>query len=96
MNGTWKNWAAHAALGIVIAALFGLAFTPTAGFAVSAAYWIAKEAGEFSVKHWDAPGRPWADFNPFDKRRTADDRFDLFSGLFGAAVGAAVLAGVGA
>lgn len=92
MNGTWKNWVAHALLGVVIAVMFGFVFTPFAGLAVSAVYWIAKEAGEFSVKHWDAPGRPWADFNPFDVHRTADDQLDLLSGLMGAALGAAIAA----
>jgi hypothetical protein len=92
MNGTWKNYAKHAALGLAIAVVFGFALGPVSGFVVSTVYWMAKEAGEFSVKHWDAPGRPWADLNPFHPLRTTDDRLDLLSGWAGAGVGAAIVA----
>lgn len=94
MNGTLTNYAKHAALGALIAVLFGAFLGPVAGGVVSAVYWLAKEAGEFSVKHWDAPGRPFADLWPFHSRRTLDDRLDLLSGFVGALAGAAFVAAV--
>jgi hypothetical protein len=92
MNGTWQNYAKHAALGALIAILFGAVLGALSGLAVSAVYWLAKEAGEFSVKHWDAPGRPLADVNPWHPLRTRDDRLDLFSGWAGGVIGAAFVA----
>lgn len=94
MNGTAMNYLKHAVLGAVIAAAFGFLLGPWSGFAVSAVYWWAKEAGEFSAKHWDAPGRPLADFNPFHPMRTTDDRLDLLSGVVGAAAGAFLVAAI--
>jgi hypothetical protein len=95
MNGTLANYAKHAALGAVIAILFGAFLGAVAGGVVSAVYWLAKEAGEFSVKHWDAPGRPLADLWPFHSRRNRDDRLDLLSGWIGAFLGAAFVAFAG-
>lgn len=89
-NGTWKNWAQHVGLGAAMGALATIATGPVCGAVVGVVYWWAKEAGEFSVKHWDAKGRPLADFWPFHPRRTRDDRLDLFSGWLGVGIGVAV------
>jgi hypothetical protein len=88
-NGTARNWLLHGALGALIGGGVTLALGPASGALVGAVYWWAKEAGEFSVKHWDAPGRPLADLWPFHPRRTRDDRLDLFSGWAGTAAGVA-------
>jgi hypothetical protein len=95
MNGSFSNYAKHAALGALIALIFGAFFGALSGGVISAVYWLAKEAGEFSVKHWDAPGRPLADLWPFHSRRTRDDRLDLLSGWIGAFLGATFVALVG-
>lgn len=92
MNGTLENYVKHAALGALIALVFGLAFGAVSGGIISGVYWWAKEAGEFSVKHWDAPGRPLADLNPWHPLRTPDDRLDLLSGVLGAVVGGVLAA----
>jgi hypothetical protein len=92
MNGTWKNYAKHAGLGVAIALLFGALFGAGAGFWIGLVWFWAKEAGEFSVKHWDAPGRPLADLNPFHELRTPDDRLDLLSGAAGAVIGGVLAA----
>jgi len=77
MNGTWRNWLAHAALALVIVTLVWLIFgsTPVAATVATVWFW-AKEAGEKS-KDWSAPRRPWSDLNPFDSRWSRDDRMDL-------------------
>ena len=82
MNGTISNWLKHAGIAVAIQMIVGVIIGSMALGAVLAVwgYWW-KEAGEYSVKHCDAPNRPWADFNPFDERRTRDDRMDLLAPL---------------
>ncbi len=92
MNGTIRNWLAHAGLGLLLALIFATLFGTASGGAVfGAVYFIAKEAGEFSAKHWDEPGRPLADFNPLHPLRTRDDRLDWFSGVGGALAGGIII-----
>lgn len=86
MNGTVKNWLLHGLCAIAIQMVCAFATGSLVYGAVVAfwGYWW-KEAGEFSVRHWHAENRPFADFNPFHSLRTHDDRMDL------AAVAVAVL-----
>ncbi|API60543.1 hypothetical protein BSL82_15670 [Tardibacter chloracetimidivorans] len=83
MNGTMMNWLKHAALAALITVVFGLAFSPVAGWTIALVFFWAKEAGEKS-KDWSAPGRPWSDWNPFSRRWEQDDVLDLASAIFGA------------
>lgn len=82
-NGTWLNYANHAALAAVIAFVCALFGEPFWGGIVASVYFWAKEIGEKCVR-WDAPRRPWSDINPFDPRWSKDDRLDLASALLGA------------
>ena len=91
MNGTWRNWAVHAALAAAIVAAFtSIGLPAIAGALIATAWFWGKETGEKS-KDWSAPRRPWSDFNPADPRWSIDDRLDLLMPVAAATIMALVL-----
>ncbi|API58471.1 hypothetical protein BSL82_03440 [Tardibacter chloracetimidivorans] len=81
LNGSLGNYAAHAALSLALGGVMVFLTGSPLGLLLGSLWFIAKEAGEFSAKHPEAPGRPWADLNPLHALRTKDDKRDWFSGV---------------
>ena len=84
----------HGLLGAAICALAWVLPVMVMPPMLAIVYFWAKEAGEKS-KQWDAPGRPWSDWNPFGARWSMDDRMDLLSGVVGALLAAVAVVLVG-